>query len=194
MSIARTPLLTPARPAVQETRSASNASTRIMEPVRVDLKQPGPEHHRLAGLVGTWNVVCTIWTKPDAPATQSTALATFTTILDGRYIQEDFKGSMLGHAFAGCSILGYDRVAKRYVSTWCDTMGTGITHLTGTSSSDDGKSLISTGDVSCAEDGKPAKLRQVETHQSDDQFTRQLYQLKDGTERMTLELTYSRRK
>jgi hypothetical protein len=62
-------------------------------------------------------------------------------------------------------------------------------------SSDGGKTITWHGSMTCPEDGRAARLRQVETHQSPDRFTFEMYVTRDGKEEMkNMELVYSRRK
>ena len=49
-------------------------------------------------------------------------------LLDGRFLQQEFTGEMMGQPFSGVGINAYDNLRKRYVTTWIDTMGTGIFH------------------------------------------------------------------
>ena len=41
---------------------------------------------------------------------------------------------MMGQPFSGVGIDGYDNLRKKYVTTWIDTMGTGIFSMEGTAS------------------------------------------------------------
>ena len=61
-------------------------------------------------------------------------------VLDGRFLQQEFSGDMMGHPYSGIGISGYDNLRKRYVSTWIDTMGTGVFVMDGTGSAD-GKTI-----------------------------------------------------
>lgn len=47
---------------------------------------------------------------------------------------------MMGQPYSGVGISAYDNLRKRYVSTWIDTMGTGIFMMEGTASAD-GKTI-----------------------------------------------------
>ncbi len=47
----------------------------------------------------------------------------------------------MGFPFKGINVLGYDNHAKRYVSTWIDSMSTGIYYFEGTGS---GKTITQT--------------------------------------------------
>ncbi len=52
--------------------------------------------------------------------------------MGGRYLQEDFKGTMMGGPFEGMGITGFDNLKKAYVGSWVDNMGTGVTTSEGT--------------------------------------------------------------
>jgi len=61
-------------------------------------------------------------------------------LLDGRYLQQECTGEMMGQPFTGIGTQGYDNHTKKYVSTWMDPMGTGIFLMEGTGSAD-GKTI-----------------------------------------------------
>jgi hypothetical protein len=87
---------------------------------------PGPEHERMAAECGEWTVACKVWMAPGAPPEESTAKATMRMLLDGRFQEMEYQGSMMGMPFVGRSLTGFDRYQKKFVSTWCDSMGTMI--------------------------------------------------------------------
>ncbi len=93
---------------------------------------PGPEHKMLMSMVGTWKTSSKMWFAPGAPATEATGESTITSMLGGRFIQENFKSEMMGMPFEGFGTTGYDNVQKKYVGTWSDNFGTGIMSTTGT--------------------------------------------------------------
>ena len=53
-------------------------------------------------------------------------------LLGGRYLQQTYTGKMMGSTFTGINIIGYDNYTKKYVSTWIDSMSTGIYYFEGT--------------------------------------------------------------
>jgi hypothetical protein len=57
-------------------------------------------------------------------------------ILDGRFLQDEFSGEMMGSPFTGIGVIGYDNQSKKYVSIWMDSMSTGIYFFEGTASQD----------------------------------------------------------
>jgi hypothetical protein len=163
----------------------------IMDPKAMELTKPGQEHQELAKLAGTWDVSCAFWMDPDAPPIRSTGTCTYHTVFDGRFLEGEFTGDLGGQPFAGRSIMGYDRPAKRYFSSWYDSMATGFTCLTGTSS-DGGRTITYTGETTCHTDERPRSVRQVESHPSDDRCTITMFQTLDGQESKTMELEYRR--
>lgn len=88
--------------------------------------RPGPEHARLAEqLVGNWTTKQSMWMDGKSPPQVSSGRAVHAAILGGRQIRIELKGDMGGAAFEGTGLMGYDNVARRYVSTWTDNMITG---------------------------------------------------------------------
>ena len=104
------------------------------------LATPGEPHKLFASLAGSWTTKTKEWMEPGKPATESTGTAEMKMLLDGRFLQQEFTSQMMGQPFSGIGIDGYDNLRKRYVTTWIDTMGTGIFQMEGTASAD-GKTI-----------------------------------------------------
>ena len=104
------------------------------------LATPGEQHKQLASLAGSWTTKTKEWMEPGKPPTESAGSVEMKTVLDGRFLQQEFTGEMMGHPYSGMGISGYDNLRKRYVSTWIDTMGTGVFVMEGTASAD-GKTI-----------------------------------------------------
>jgi hypothetical protein len=94
--------------------------------------KPGPEHARMAADAGEWTVASKAWMDPSAPPEVSTGSARIRMILDGRYQVMDYENSMMGMPFRGMGLTGYDNITKKYVGSWCDSMGTMIMISEGT--------------------------------------------------------------
>ncbi len=69
---------------------------------------------------------------PGKPPVESTGTCEQRMIFDGRYLQQEYTGEMMGSPFTGINLIGYDNHAKKYVSTWIDSMSTGIYYFEGT--------------------------------------------------------------
>lgn len=104
------------------------------------LATPGEPHKQLASLAGSWTTTTKSWMEPGKPPIESAGSAEMKTLLDGRFLQQEFTGEMMGQSYSGIGITAYDNLRKRYVSTWIDTMGTGVFVMDGTASAD-GKTI-----------------------------------------------------
>lgn len=103
---------------------------------------PGEEHEAFARMAGTWTMKSEIWMQgPGTEASVSTGTAVFSMDMDGRYLVQRVEATMMGMPFRGVGYTGYDNFKKKYVSTWLDNMGTGISTMEGTRSAD-GKSIV----------------------------------------------------
>jgi hypothetical protein len=104
------------------------------------LAVPGEFHKFLASRAGSWTTRSRHWMEPDKPPMEFAGSCERKMILDGRYLQEEFSGEMMGHPFTGIGVIGYDNQSKKYVSVWMDTMSTGIYFFEGTGGPD-GKTI-----------------------------------------------------
>ncbi|MFN0134623.1 MAG: DUF1579 domain-containing protein [Phycisphaerae bacterium] len=160
------------------------------------LGQPADEHKAMAAhFVGTWDTESKMFMGPGEPMTSKGSCKS-TAIFDGRYITEEYEGDMMGQPFKGMSLSGYDRINKQYVNTWIDSMSTGTFNSTGTYDASK-KAYTYKGDMCMpTEDGKVNKMpiRMVITINSNDKHTFEWFEMKDGKETKTMEITYTRRK
>jgi uncharacterized protein DUF1579 len=111
-----------------------------MMEVYAKLAQPGEPHKLFASLAGSWTTKTKEWMEPGKPPTESIGTAEMKMLLDGRFLQQEFTGQMMGQPFSGIGIDAYDNLRKEYVTAWIDTMGTGIFMMEGTASAD-GKTI-----------------------------------------------------
>jgi hypothetical protein len=104
------------------------------------LSTPGEPHKQLASLAGSWTTTTKEWMDPSKPPMESTGTCEEKVLLDGRFLQQECKGEMMGQPFAGIGVIGYDNFTKKYVTTWTSSMGTGIFVMNGMASAD-GKTI-----------------------------------------------------
>ena len=104
------------------------------------LATPGEPHKLFATLAGSWTTKTKEWMEPGKPPSESTGTVEMKMLLDGRFLQQEFTGDMMGQPYSGIGTTGYDNLRKRYVSMWMDTWGTGIFQMEGTASAD-GKTI-----------------------------------------------------
>jgi hypothetical protein len=131
----------------------------------MEASTPGKMHKMLAGGAGEWTAKCTSWMAPDTDPVTSDGSAKGTAIMGGRFLQLEFKSEMMGEAFTGLGLYGYDNVAKKFASTWIDSMGTAMLQGTG-DLSEDGKVLTWKYSYNCPIAKKLVTMREVETFTS----------------------------
>jgi hypothetical protein len=84
------------------------------------------EHHQLEYFVGDWSAKSTMWMDPKAPPQVSEGKSHSEAIFGGRYIETKYDGNMMGQAFSGRGMMGYDNLGGRFFATWIDSMSTGF--------------------------------------------------------------------
>lgn len=93
---------------------------------------PGEGHKKLEPLAGKFTVKSKMWMDPSKPPEESTGSTERKWIMGNRYLQEEYKGTMMGQPFTGMGIQGYDNVMKRYFGSWIDSGSTSMSMSTGT--------------------------------------------------------------
>ncbi|MCB9838257.1 MAG: DUF1579 family protein [Phycisphaeraceae bacterium] len=91
---------------------------------------PGLEHRFLGHFVGDWSVAIR-QKRPGAAPVDFTATATFSWILDGRFLREDLHAEIDGFPIDMIRFLGYDRFRGRYTLAWMGSTSTAITTAEG---------------------------------------------------------------
>jgi hypothetical protein len=162
----------------------------------MEIGTPGPEHKRLEPLVGRWNVATKFWMQgPDKPPEESTAVATYGWILDGRYLKQDVQGemSMGGQKmpFTGLGYTGYDKTRKKYVGTWMDSMSTMI--MTSDGDFDQATNTFNFAGSYTDPDGKTVQSRETLKLESADRIVYTMYHTEPGGQEAKMgEIIYTR--
>jgi len=155
---------------------------------------PGENHKLLASMVGDWTFVNRMWMDPAAPPTESNGTASYTTIMDGRFLVGHYQGSMMGMQFDGRGVTGYDNITKQFQSVWVDNFGTMIMFMTGTY---DPSAKAFTYRAEIPDPVAPAtrvKVREVIRLDSPDKQTMEWYETRGGKEIKTMEIVSTRKK
>lgn len=124
----------------KDKKTEKSMDPQAMMEVYTKLAAPGEQHKQLASLAGSWTTKTKEWMEPNKPPAESTGSAEMKILLDGRFLQQELIGQMMGQPFSGIEITAYDNLLKRYVTSWMSTMGTGIFTMEGTASTD-GKTI-----------------------------------------------------
>jgi hypothetical protein len=180
------------------TKAAAKAAPEPMDPqamaeMMAKMAAPGPNHERFKKLAGEWNLTVRWTWDPSQPMQVTKSTAVMTTIMDGRYCQEQASGELMGKPFQGMGLTGYDTVLKKYVGVWIDNAGTGIMSSLGTPDAS-GNVVNWTGESSDAMTGKTTKFRMVTRYTDNDHFVYEMYiKGPDGKEYKTMEIAYERK-
>lgn len=157
-----------------------------------ELAVPGPQHKMLARLAGSWTTRTRSSMEPGQPPVESTGTCEQKMILDGHYLQQEYAGDMMGNPFIGINTIGYDNYAKKFVSTWVDSMSTGIYFFEGKASAD-GKTVTQ----KCSFDDPvrgPMNWRSVMRVVDDNTIEYRMFMTpKGGVEKMEMEMTVTRK-
>jgi hypothetical protein len=163
----------------------------MMETYR-KLATPGEPHKRLASMAGSWDTKTKSWIEPNKPPMETTGTCDQKMVLDGRFLQSECSGEMMGSQFSGIGVTGYDNHTKKYVTAWMDSMDTGIFYFEGTESPD-GKVITQKGRYDDPLEG-PMKMRAVTKIMDENTEVFEMYGTnKNGKERKMMEITYTRK-
>lgn len=154
---------------------------------------PGQPHEILKKLAGNWNAEVKMWMDPSGKPEVSKGKAKNELIFNGRFLQMSYKGTFMGQPFEGQGVTGYDNVAKKYFSTWIDTMSTSMMHAEGYGDAT-GNSLTFAANFVCPMTRESINAEDVYTLVDKNHFRYEMYQVKDGTKFKSLEINYSRSK
>ncbi|MCX6566737.1 MAG: DUF1579 domain-containing protein [Candidatus Aminicenantes bacterium] len=151
-------------------------------------------HARLQFFAGVWDVKTTSWMMPGASPEVSQNSCQARSILGGRFILTEFKGTMMGQPFEGVQIVGFDNMQKNFVTFWIDSSSTSFFLLTGTSDPA-GKVFADTAQWADPMTGGTTPVRAVTTILGPDEYRYEMYMgLPEGSEFKSMENIYTRRK
>ncbi len=156
---------------------------------------PGKQHEHLAKNVGVWQGKSTMWMAPETSPMTSECIATYTPMMDGRFVKCEIAGEMPGMGpFNGFGLYGFDNVSQRFQGTWVDNCGTGIMNGAGELSAD-GKVLTWNFTYNCPIQKKPVNMREIETITGPNSKTLEMFGIdpKSGKEFKMMEIAFTRK-
>ncbi len=183
----------PAKPAPAAKTKAGPSEEEAMK-AWMAYATPGEPHQRLAKGEGTWAVKVKSWMNPSKPPEETEGTSVAKMVLGGRYLEEQYEGTMMGQPFSGMGTTGYDNYKKKYVATWIDSAATGIMTTTGTFDRS-GKVMTSWGTMDDPVGKKTVKVKMVGTWVDDDTHQFEMWNPSpDGKMHKSLEMVYTRKK
>jgi len=96
------------------------------------LAAPSDHHKYLNYFVGNWKTKTKMYMGgPGSPPMESEGTSEMKWVLDGRFVQDHHKGSMMGQPYEGIGMTGYDNYRNLYVGSWYSNMGTNVLTMSG---------------------------------------------------------------
>ena len=179
----------------QDTKAAPQMTAEQQAEMATYMKYatPGQAHALLKPFVGSFNVTSTMWQAPGTPPEVSKGTSENTWVLGERWVQQHFKGEVMGMPFEGIGFTGYDNFKKKYVGTWIDSMST--MHMVSTGTADaSGKTFTATGTVDDVVTGKPATFREATKVIDANTHVMEMFGAdKTGKEFKMMEIVYTRK-
>lgn len=176
------------------TTGTMSAEEKAMMDAMVKAGTPGANQQMLASLAGDWTYKARMWMNPAGQPMESTGTVNYTTLYDGRYVQGQYRGDMMGTPFEGLGLMGYDNTSGRYQASWIDSMDTAIMYMTGQYDAT-AKTLTYTGQMEDPlKPGTKVTVREVVRLTSPDSHTMEWYETRGGKEVKTMEIVYNRAK
>lgn len=155
--------------------------------------KPTPHHHAMKDQAGTWTAVARMFMDPAKPPVVSKGTETNTVVAGGLWLKSEFRAEMMGSAFEGHGLFGYDTMQNAHVGTWVDNSGTWMAVTKGTCTKDCREQTLFFEGYD--EAGKPATYKEVHTQTDRDHRQMAMYTKgKDGAFMKVMELDYTRAK
>ena len=167
----------------------------------MEMSKLNENHKLLADMNGNWNYAIKMWMNPDpnAKPQESKGTATRKSVMGGRYFVMDVSGKMQmpgedgkmkDMQFKGMAVEGYDNIKKKFVSSWIDSMGTGIQGSEGTYDPAS-KTFTYTMEMEPMP-GMKQQVREVIKVTDKDHMMLEWYENRGGQEKKTMEIAYTR--
>jgi hypothetical protein len=154
--------------------------------------RPGPGHKALEHFIGNWKAEVKCWMEPGGEPHVSQATAVGSWIMNGRFLEEDFHGEMMGKPFHGRTLLGFDNFKRTFNSVWISDMQTSMFTTEGKGENDN-RLITLEGTSSCAGTGqKDIPMKVVLRILSPNMHTFEMFDGSRGEDAKTMEITYTR--
>ena len=152
---------------------------------------PGPSHKALQALAGNWKAEVKCWMDPAGPAEATAGTARANLTFNGRFLEEEFHGQMMGKPFVGRTLLGFDNIKQTFNSVWVSDNQTSMFVSEGKA---DGSNKVITmeGKTNCPATGRrDIPMKTVLRIVSPEQHVFEMYDSSKGNAK-TMEISYTR--
>lgn len=154
--------------------------------------RPGPAHKALEHYVGDWKAEVKCWMEPGGAPDVSQGTARVSWIMNGRFLEEDFRGEIMGKPFRGRTVIGYDNVKRTFQCSWISDMQTSM--FTTEGDGENGNKVITLkGTASCPmQERGDIPMKVVLRELGPDRHSLEMFDETEGEEFKTMEILYTR--
>ena len=154
--------------------------------------RPGPGHQALEHLIGNWKAEVKCWMEPGGAPDVSQGTAKSHWILNGRFLEEEFHGQMMGTPFTGRTIMGFDNTKQTFNTVWISDNQTSMFISEGKGESGN-KVITLMGKATCAATGqRDIPMKCIYRMLTPDKHVFEMYDGSKGDNFKTMEITYTR--
>ncbi len=152
--------------------------------------RPSAGHKALQHFVGDWKAEVKCWSEPGGKPEVSEGTAKATLTMGGLFLQEDFRGEMMGKPFNGRTLMGFDNVKQVFNNVWlCDNQTSMF--ITEGKGDQDNQVITLEGTASCPIKGD-ILMKAIYRLQGPDKHTFEMFDQSGGKDQKTLEVHYTR--
>ncbi|MGE5457610.1 MAG: DUF1579 domain-containing protein [Methanococcaceae archaeon] len=171
--------------------SAQEKDMAAQQKAWMEYMTPGPAHNWMAESAGEWKTAIKLWMDPAAPPTVSEGSCKQEMILGGRYLKSTHTSTMMGMAYEGLMLQGFDNKTKEFTSIWMDNFGTG-TMVSKGKYDQNNKTLTLNGTAVDPLSDKDAAYKQTLKIIDKNKMVMEMFMVNDGKETKTMEVEYTR--
>lgn len=158
----------------------------------IALSKPSSAHKVLLKLEGDWSVTWRSSAPTRSAAELSGGFSHIRAVMDGRFIEEQFRGELDGRLFQGRNFIGFNNATGLYEGLWIDSLSTGMTISKGRFDPESG-AIIFVGSVYNPGTGKTEYTRSKLVFSGEDSFSFFVKSEEDSKRGLvSLELHYDR--
>ena len=157
----------------------------------IEQQKPGPEHARLATMVGDFEAA---YEYPLSPDGERIGVGTIhgELVYGGRFVESHFAEDYRGRHTTGQNLLAFDNVKKKYIGSWATSDSTAIQSAEGTADST-GNVITYPLDQKNPDTGKTDRVEFVVSLTDADHFRFEVYYTPEGGDRLKVSIiTYTR--
>lgn len=154
---------------------------------------PGEKHKLLEPMVGSFRTASKSRMSADEPWQESTGTCENRWVMDGRFVETNARGTVMGMPYEGHGVMGYDNSTGKFSSIWYDSMGTGVMSAKNGKVDSNGKVFTFHDELKDPITGDDMKVREVFTIKSAKEHTLQTFTSRDGEpEYNCMSITFTR--